>query len=386
MNPASSILHVHAFWTRPLLLAQATPDAMIELWDFEILTWLASALKIRRYAPLRLVTDTRGLQFVQRGGFDWVYSGGISTDLDAIPADLNVSVFWAAAKLYALRSVEAPCVSIDTDAILWQAPNWNTPLVALHTEDRRWPWYADDETLFANFGFRNPGWDWSIDPLNTAVTHFARADLLEHYQETAIRFMVEYSRFISRLGDAAEAWIHPTSDPMIFAEQRLLPMCAARLGVPTSTLLSLAQHGHLPPNPLCTHLWSSKAVYMSCAEARTTYVNHLIDDLWEHHPEARETLTRWNLDRHRVPDSSQDLDLDALPLEHPQRRRFSLLRNISGTIWIEDANVAGLRRQARDGGLVWTPETIRPERGATFELVVAGTDKIRIHQPDQAAT
>lgn len=369
-----------------MLQARTTPDAMIELWDFEILTWLASALKIRRYAPLRLVTDSRGRQFVQRGGFDWVYSGGISTDLDAIPSDLNVSVFWAAAKLYALRAIGTPCVSIDTDAILWQPPAWTAPLVALHAEDRRWPWYADDEALFANFGFRQPDWDWSIDPLNTAVTHFARADLLEHYRETAIRFMVDYSRFIAGAGEAAATWASPTSDPMIFAEQRLLPMCAAQLGVPTATLLRLAQHGHLPPNPLCTHLWSSKAVYMSCAEARTTYVNHLIDDLWEHHPEARETLTRWSLDRHREPDASENLDLASLPPEHPQRHRFSLLRNIAGTIWIEDANVAGLRRQAGEGALVWTPETIRPEHGATFDLVVGGTDKIRIHQPDRAAT
>ncbi|MBI2924261.1 MAG: hypothetical protein HYY24_00985 [Verrucomicrobia bacterium] len=308
--------YFHTFWTWPQFASRETQQSQdIGLWDFEALTWLTSALEIRRHSPLRLITDSRGLRFVQRVGLDWVYSGGISTALDAIPDSLHKTIFWAAGKVFACLSVDAPWVSLDPDAILWQPLEPTAPVMALHPEPRDWPFYCDQQQKYGAWGF-NDGWDWDLDPLNTAVAYCATPEAARFYAETAVRFMLDFSVAARRENFWGKDEHQDFFDAMLFAEQRLLPMCMKRLGVEVAPLGRLQPAGpHLERNPLCAHLWLTKDAYRDCPEARLVFVNFLIERLLARHLGARPTLAKWRLDGPRT--------LDALNPPAPTDGRYT---------------------------------------------------------------
>lgn len=372
--------YFHVFWTRPFLLEPpAGPDPLIELWDFEFLTWLTSALEIRRHTPVHLVTDRRGREFVERSGLAWVYGDHVSTALDDVPGGLRPDIFWAGGKLYAYRAIQPPCAAVDIDAILWRPLRPAGPVMALHMEDRQWSWYRSDRELFAGYGFQGADWHWDVDPCNAAVVYIESPALLESYRETAIRFMEDYSSRPWQPPSGSPPGLRMTSDPMIFAEQRLLAMCAARAGMVVQPLARVHANCHLEKNPLCSHLWGSKAIYMRCGEARAAYVNYLIRWLLDRHPEARSTLARWSLDRPVGADGTCDVQLEAARPGDPQQTRFSLIRRLNGVLWVEDANV-NTCRPAHEGSLVWNAEVLRPEPGTSFELWVGGQKAVLIRQ------
>ncbi len=61
--------YFHVFWTRPYLKPGAEAAAQdILLLDFELLTWLLSALQARRHGPLQLITDSRSALAMERAG------------------------------------------------------------------------------------------------------------------------------------------------------------------------------------------------------------------------------------------------------------------------------------------------------------------------------
>ncbi|MCP5525343.1 MAG: hypothetical protein H7A47_00875 [Verrucomicrobiales bacterium] len=368
--------YFHVFWTPPLLNpARAAAEQEIFVWDFEALVWLLSALELRRHSAIRLITDTRGLQFVRGAGLEWVYPGGISTGLDDFPAGIDPGVFWSAGKIAALRQVEPPCVWIDLDLVLWHPLAGEGPLTALHWEDREWAWYRPDRESFGRDGFFDVDWSWEAHPVNTGLLRIADRALHELYTLRAIDFMRRYSEAGPSGAGATTTGLR--NDPTVFAEQRLLSMCAARLGLRIEVLTECAVPGLcLPPNPHCLHLWGTKAAYRACPEARMALVNHLCAEIRTRFPEAGPTLDRWGL--------TQPCELRPPPPEEAWEilrasageLRFSLLRNIRGVVWVEDPNV-GVRRRAVDGSVIWSGETIRPDAGAGFDLVVAEGRSVR---------
>ena len=374
--------YFHSYWTRPVL-DPGRPGAEQELlwWDFEALTWLWSALELRQHGPLKLVTDDRGLLAVQRAGLEWVYTGGISTALERIPLELDPGTFWAAGKLYAYLESPAPCVSVDTDAVLLQPLTPTAPVMALHGEDRDSGWYRNDAALFSQFGFEGPNWDWSIHPINAGVVYLQDQKLLELYVETATRFMLECSQ---RYHGQSQAKREIPSNAMLFAEQRLLPMCAHRLGQALAFVTRQeAGPGWLPLNKECLHLWGAKHAYKLCPEARAAAVNHLRDQLLERFPEARTTLVRWALDKPRQV-SPGDADFrEALTHSSALGLTFSLLRQVRGLVSVRD-RVLGARRQAREGSMIWSAEILEPEPGASCELLAGGQHALRLsHHSEQ---
>jgi hypothetical protein len=367
--------YFHTFWTWPQFQSrteQQTDD--IVLWDFEALTWLTSALEIRRHSPMRLVTDSRGLRFVQRVGLDWVYSGGISTALDDIPEELNQTVFWAAGKLFALRAVDTPCVGLDPDAILWEPFEPTAPVLALHQEPRECPYYAQQQARYSWCGLSPSDWDWELDPFNMGICYFGPPEAAASYSAASIRFMLDFSRAAQRADFWGKRQSEDFCDAMLLAEQRLLPMCMKRLGLKVNALARLQPKAfHLERNPLCCHLWGAKDRYRDCAEARLAFVNYLIEYLLTRYPEAEPTLAKWKLAGCRTLDSLNPPVSSTVPDEAALARKYSLLGEVNGVVWIEDANV-GVRRRAKQGSLLLPGETLRAEAGATVELLAPKCD------------
>jgi len=374
--------YFHAFWTRPQFRSTEEQETKeIALWDFEALTWLCSALEIGRHSPIRLITDSRGLKFVQRTGLDWIYNGGISTVLDSVPDQINRTIFWAAGKIYACQAVDSPCVGLDPDAILWQPLAPAAPVMALHQEDKTWSVYAVQREKYGWCGFDSDAWDWELEPFNLGVVYFESDALARSYAQTAIRFMTEFSAEAQREKFWGRSEADDFCDAMLFAEQRLLPMCMKRLGVKVEPIGRLQPNApHLEHNPICCHLWTSKGSYRVCPEARLLYVNFLIDHLLGHYPEAQPTLAQWKLDGPRTFDSLNPRpDSDAPPADE-SAQELCLLGEIEGVVWLQDANLAVWRRASK-GSLILPGETLRVEPGTTYELIVPGQAPRKFRQP-----
>ena len=208
----------HSNWTRPFFIRNPHMEYRIE--PFELLTTALSALEWRREnGSIRMICDTPSKRYYESLGLCFLWDDGVYPLLDTMPEDINATAFWAAGKLYALSAVPSPCVMLDTDFICWKSISnlLDGPYTAaIHREDIM-PSIYPDQTAFAKTeGFPLDSFDWTVQPFNTALAYFGNDEFRRYYTDTAIRFM--------RCSPEAD----DTLTYMVFAEQRLLAMCAEK--------------------------------------------------------------------------------------------------------------------------------------------------------------
>lgn len=350
--------YLHSFWTRPKQRPETDDEQTITLRDFEALTWLVSALQARRHGQIKMLTDTRGLRFLQRTGLEWVYNGGVSTALDNTPEDIHPKVFWTAGRMFAFGLMDGPFASVDTDAILWQPLKPTAPVMALHYEDRRWVSYASNRTDFGRFGFAGRGWNWRLQPVNLGIVFFPSPKVTRSFSREALRFMSEYSQW---LRDHLEDMDLPrTRRAPLFLDQRLMPMCMTRLGLRVKPIGRLNEWKNgLARNPLCSHLWLGKRNFLYSAAARTAYVNYLIAHTLKEFPEARETLQRWKLAEPQAVNPRAEVDWRKHPPYRGKAEGFRLIERLGGPSVVLDAHLPAVRT-AETGMLVLPGEEVVP--------------------------
>ena len=366
------MIHYHVFWSKPHLGRQGH-DASLELTDFELLTWITSTLEIRRHSPIHLVTDSDGAAFIRGSGMGGLYDG-IRTDLDDMPAGIDSRIFWDGGKMFWFQRLETPCVVLDYDAILWRPLETSATVLALHEEERSWSFYAPNREKFERFGFRNGGWNWEANPVNTALVYFSEPALPHGMGKRSVEFMQDYSDFASTAGPEERLTVPKYNRATLFAGQRLLGMCAARHGLQMQFLTTL----HpclltLRRNPTCTHLWISKALYRCIPEAREALANHLIDHLTTLHPGCRELLSDFGLAEPLTIGPDNRMDFRMLSPSDARRQQLRRMRECSGEVTIEDANVP-LVRPGFQGAHVLPGEVVHVPGGASCELVSAEDD------------
>ena len=222
------------------------PGREFSMEEFEILTAKLSALCWRRYnGPIYLVTDPAGADYFRKTGLDNLYDGVqvlLSEDNWGIPVDK----FWACSKILALMQLPVPCVILDMDLIVWEPlPLDGSPLAAAHIEHIQPHIYPSLSEFCISPRYRFPDWDENAEPLNTSILYMADSAFRDHYTRSAIDFM-QYERHTPDNGVRC----------MVFAEQRILAMCAAENGIRAQTFLD---YDHLDaPQTLITHTWSGK--------------------------------------------------------------------------------------------------------------------------------
>lgn len=262
---------IHVNWTMPYRVRSELPYTVE---DFELLTTVLSALKWReKNGSIKLITDDYGKEFYEKAGISHIWDGGIETSLNDVPQSINPSVFWAAGKLFALRTQTAPVTVIDTDFIVWEEILFDKlpAVTAIHFEDLYDDVYPDIGYFNMKTGYRfDPDWDWRLRAANTAFCVFKDSSLLDYYTAEAIRFM-----------ENASDEVDDTLKYMVFAEQRLLPMCAQKMGVyytAFSNLERLFTHGE----NFFTHTWGMKQQMRDIPELRYDFckrcVNRIIND------------------------------------------------------------------------------------------------------------
>lgn len=246
----------HSFWSAP---NRARHGGQIAIPDYELLTLMLSALKWReKNGEIVMITDSAGAAFLHRAGLDALWSAPPDTRLDAV--DLDPVRFWAAGKLWALRGERAPCVMLDADMIVWEslADRLGSAVVAAHREALHPAVYPDPRTAFVtaeDYAFPTE-WDFAIPAANTAFLFLPDDGFKLRYADAALAFM-----------RALRNDVDPTVS-MCFAEQRILPMCAAAEGATLDTLL---REDALDGQSFVTHLWGHKRALENDPTQRIEY-------------------------------------------------------------------------------------------------------------------
>lgn len=267
---------VHVNWTKPQYVSRGEYTAE----DFDILTTILSALKWReKNGSIRMITDSRGLDFYKSRGMCGIWDG-IETILDDVPVGIDPRMFWAGGKLFALSKSEAPLAVLDTDFIVWDKIAFNNlgDIAVIHDEDIYPDVYPGKEHFNMNNGYEfDPELDWGVRPVNAAFYVISNNELLRLYTDEAMRFMENAGE-----GD--------TLTYMVFAEQRLLSMCAKKLGIDVyviSDLKRLFRDGER----YFTHTWGMKQQMRDMPELREDFCLRCINRIMREFPEYAEMLS-----------------------------------------------------------------------------------------------
>lgn len=266
----------HSLWTKPYIKRNGASSYACE--DFELITAALSALEWRKHnGGISLVTDSEGADYVRALGADALYDD-ISTALDAIPESVDPDVYWAGGKLYALRTQTAPIVMLDTDFIVWEHIDFDaihSPAAVIHKEDMYEDIYPPVSSFKTESGYKLPVSDENALPSNTAFTYIADKDFLHFYTDTAIEFMER-----TPLADHYLTY-------MVFAEQRLISMCASEKGfeIPAfGELDSLFSNAEL-----FTHIWGFKEELRRNTMLRASFISACLRRIKEDFPDFYKT-------------------------------------------------------------------------------------------------
>ena len=179
----------HSNWTKPFFNANPHKEYYIE--DFEILTTILSALKWReKNGSIKMITDKVGANYYKSIGLEDIWDLGIDVSLEDINDKIDSNIFWAAGKLYALKSQKSPCVMMDTDFIVWENLGDilnNTEVSVIHKEKIVKEVYPDKEYFkFKDGYYLDKEFDWTVLPSNTAFMYISNDEFKDYYTATAI--------------------------------------------------------------------------------------------------------------------------------------------------------------------------------------------------------
>ncbi|MCC8169712.1 MAG: hypothetical protein LIO59_05030 [Oscillospiraceae bacterium] len=270
---------IHINWTKPY---RVRTDAPYSVEDFELLTTILSALKWReKNGSIKMITDSVGKEYYEKIGLSKIWDGGIDTSLDHAPDNINPRIFWAAGKLLALKNQTAPVAVIDTDFIVWDSILFDKlpPVTSIHFEDLYDDVYPGPSYFKMKREYRfDPDWDWSLRACNTAFCVFKNREIIARYTDEAVRFM-----------QSIREDVDDTLRYMVFAEQRLLPMCAQKMDLyfsSFSTLERLFAHGE----NYFTHTWGMKQQMRDIPALRYDFCKRCVNRILSDFPYMADTL------------------------------------------------------------------------------------------------
>ena len=254
----------HVIWTKPVIATGRD----FSMNDAEILTMIASALMWQKHnGTIKLYTDNTGYAFIKEHNLLSLWDGGIDTEvLERNNYPIDPEVFWAAGKLMALEAHAGPCVMLDTDLIVLQPIHEllkQTSLAALHAETLNPDVYLSPSLLKSPIGFRFPDYyNWEVLPSNTAFLYIRDESFKSFY-----------------LNESKEFMFHNTEKPaelvsqMVFAEQRLLAICANYLELAIDHLLT---DPFTTSNDTVIHFWGFKSLLRQNENVQAVYCKQLI--------------------------------------------------------------------------------------------------------------
>ena len=206
---------------------------------------------------IKLYADSTAWDYYDSLGMLDLWNGGIDTEtLDTVPGNIDQNIFWAAGKLLALRNEPAPVVLLDTDLIVWKPIEdilRKVEIAVLHRESLHPGTYLPKEYLKIRKDYQfDPEWDWEEPACNNALFFIADQAFKDYYTDCAIDFMTDNRELPKEL-----------VSQMVFAEQRILAMCAKQKMFPIHHFL---EDPFQQDNTTFTHIWGGKSIARTYAD------------------------------------------------------------------------------------------------------------------------
>ena len=271
----------HTNWTKPFFLRNQGCSYFIE--DYELLTTILSALEWKKHnGSIKMITDAVGAEYYNNLGLAHLWDLGMDVVLDTVIDDSIFPLsFWAAGKIFALKAQTVPSIMIDTDFIVWDSLAMDISEVSLavaHREEINLEIYPEKSffNMSENYSFPDE-WDWTVLPCNTALLYLNDESLKEYYTSESVRFMKNL-----------QGTKNITAE-MVFAEQRLLAMCAAARKVPIKTLLDTM---NLETQGVFTHIWGFKRELQVNYQKRQDFCVNCIKRIVKDFPEELAVLKK----------------------------------------------------------------------------------------------
>lgn len=249
--------------------------------DYEILTMMLSALMWRKHnGGIKLFADQVAIEYIQKLGISHIWDLGVEEI--QVSEHISERVFWAAGKLYALRQMDMPAVMVDLDLIIWkniQEVLAETDICCIHREGLFPDIYPPKEFFHMQPEYQfDPEWNWNAFPVNTCMLYLADQKFRDYYTNCSIEFMESCI-------ETQENLCH-----MVFAEQRMLAMCAEKMGKNISSFFPSSTD--INRQDIFTHLWGYKNILKFNYEDRIAYNRKMCRRIQEEFPEEAETLLR----------------------------------------------------------------------------------------------
>lgn len=257
-EPAIPIVGYHVLSTSPILSANSA--AAYKMRDYALYTAMLSALLWKKYnGPIHMVTDRVGYNFLKDTQLFSIYEKVLPV-LDERNSGISHERYWASSKVQALKMMTAPCALIDMDMLVWEPLHLERyQLAGTHTEHINQKIYPPLTYFHYSSDYSFPaGWSSEVEPINTSILYIADEEFKKYYTMQSIRFM--------------QSEMETPNDGvvcMVFAEQRILAMCAEEKGIAAHTFLDFDRL--CEPQSLVTHLWACKQLLHCEVEAEQRY-------------------------------------------------------------------------------------------------------------------
>jgi hypothetical protein len=247
--------------------------------DYEVLTMMLSALMWRKYnGDMKLLADRAAIDFVEKCGISHIWNLGIE-EFD-VSGQVPEKVFWAAGKMYALQKMNMPAVMVDLDLIIWKDIRGmleGTDICAIHREGIYEDTYPGKEFFNMKQSYEfDSEWSWNELPVNTCMLYIRDNDFKNYYTASSIEFM-------ENCLETEENLCH-----MVFAEQRLLAMCAQKKHQNISSFFPGSTD--IGNQDIFTHLWGYKNILKFNYEERVAFNRKMCHRIIEEFPEEKTTL------------------------------------------------------------------------------------------------
>ncbi len=237
---------IHVYWTKPFThTAPKKTDKTSKvdnlITDLNLLLMVLSALQWRQSnGRIKLYTDPPFVAWLSGLGltdcWDTIDDNVLTTipDLNhASSSGIDARIFWSAGKIFAFLEEPTPFVSLDIDLIVWcdLSAYWTGDLKFAHWEIVDKEFYGLGKQLATpkNYHFK-PIWNsFPHKAANVSLVYFGNQKFKEYYAGEVLRFM---------RGNSIASQKATTRPELLFAEQRMLFLCAMEKGIDFGSLLN----------------------------------------------------------------------------------------------------------------------------------------------------
>jgi len=279
--------------------------------DYYLLTMLLCAIqwKLLHKMPIKLYADNNAFSYLDRYDLIGIWDSYDTATCGDLEGKIDYTCFFSAGKFYAYLSESAPCLILDLDLIVWAdlipyLSNMEAGFTHWEAISPETYWYCSKNKLTLPIGYRFPrDWNWNLDAANTSVVYFSDDRLKNYYAEQAIKYMAD------NVVGGDFCLIKPE---LLFADQRLLPICADELGLLSRTKpfidtvwipsdgtfnrpdpeLGWWHFYELDNQPLFTHIWIAKQAIEKNQKYRNYYCHTLLDLIFARRPDLEASLAR----------------------------------------------------------------------------------------------